>query len=88
MSACYLVFAYTMLEAGNAITLGYLVQTVGEHGGIRKVHDKPFIVLTIMFLAWLNYRGVFATLTFNFVITAIAFIAIIMLFAAVEPWTD
>ena len=33
-----------------------------------------------MFLAWLNYRGVLATLTFNLVITAIAFIAIIVLF--------
>ena len=77
----FLVFAYTMLEAANAITLGYLVQTVGSMAGFEGVHDKPFIVLTIVFLAWLNYRGVFATLTFNLVITAIAFIAIIMLFA-------
>ena len=58
----YLVFAYTMLEAANAITLGYLVQTVGSMAGFENVHDKPFIVLTIMFLAWLNYRGVYATL--------------------------
>jgi ethanolamine permease len=27
------------------------------------------VVLTIAFLAWLNYRGVFMTLTLNFVIT-------------------
>ena len=33
------------------------------------------------FLAWLNYRGVFATLTFNLVITAIAFLAIVVLFS-------
>jgi ethanolamine permease len=52
------------------------------------VHDKPFIVLTIISLAWLNYRGVFATLTFNLVITAIACFAIVVLFAAVRPWTD
>src|SRR3569833_2164521 len=58
----YLVFAYTMLEAANAITLGYLVQTVGTMAGFAGVHDKPIIVLTIMFLAWLNYRGVYATL--------------------------
>jgi ethanolamine permease len=51
--------------------------------GFTEVHDKPFIVLTILFLAWLNYRGVFATLTFNLVITAIAFISILILFAAV-----
>jgi ethanolamine permease len=89
----FLVFAYTMLEAANAITLGYLVQTVrdgrDDHaaGEALVLHDKPFIVLTIMFLAWLNYRGVYATLTFNLVITAIAFIAIIILFFAVKPWT-
>ncbi len=90
----FLVFAYTMLEAANAITLGYLIQTVGGMAGMTDaagqalvLHDKPFIVLTIMFLAWLNYRGVYATLTFNLVITAIAFIAIIILFFAVKPWT-
>lgn len=83
----FLVFAYTMLEAANAITLGYLMQTVGSMAGFENVHDKPFIVLTIMFLAWLNYRGVYATLTFNLVITAIAFIAIVILFFAVSPWS-
>jgi ethanolamine permease len=89
----FLVFAYTMLEAANAITLGYLIQTVGGMAGVSDaagealvLHDKPFIVLTIMFLAWLNYRGVYATLTFNLVITAIAFIAIVILFFAVKPW--
>ena len=84
----YLVFAYTMLEAANAITLGYLVQTVGSMAGFENVHDKPFIVLTIMFLAWLNYRGVYATLTFNLVLTAIAFVAIIILFAWREAVVD
>jgi ethanolamine permease len=84
----FLVFAYTMLEAANAITLGYLVQTVGSMSGFENTHDKPFIVLTIMFLAWLNYRGVYATLTFNLVITAIAFVAIWVLFFAVQPWSD
>jgi ethanolamine permease len=91
----FLVFAYTMLEAANAITLGYLIQTVGgmmgqttAGGEALVLHDKPFIVLTIMFLAWLNYRGVYATLTFNLVITAIAFVAIIILFFAVKPWSN
>jgi len=84
----FLVFAYTMLEAANAITLGYLVQTVGSMAGFADTHDKPFIVLTILFLAWLNYRGVYATLTFNLVITAIAFTAILILFAAVQPWSN
>ena len=83
----FLVFAYTMLEAGNAWTVGFLMQTVAGMAGFEGVSDKPFIVLTILFLAWLNYRGVFATLTFNLVITAIAFISILVLFAAVTgPW--
>jgi ethanolamine permease len=76
----YLVFAYTMLEAGNAITIGLLVDTVANMSGHSGIDQRPFIVLSIMFLAWLNYRGVLATLNFNLVITAIAFIAIILLF--------
>ncbi len=77
----YLVFAYTMLEAANAITLGYLVSQVAALSGhTGELNQTPFIVLTIMFLAWLNYRGVLATLTFNLVITAVAFIAIIVMF--------
>ena len=84
----FLVFAYTMLEAANAITLGHLVQTVGIMAGFENSSDKPFVVLTIMTLAWLNYRGVYTTLTFSLVITAIAFIAICVLFFAVQPWSS
>ena len=54
--------------------------------GFAGLDPKPFIVLTIVFLAWLNYRGVLMTLTFNLVITAIAFLAIIVLFLGVSPW--
>jgi amino acid transporter len=39
-----------------------------------------------MFLGWLNYRRVLATLNFNLVITAFAFIAIILLFLVTAPW--
>ncbi|EPX83765.1 amino acid/polyamine/organocation transporter, APC superfamily [Rubellimicrobium thermophilum DSM 16684] len=77
----YLVFAYTMLEAANAITAGYLFSVVASMTGhAAELDQRPFIILVIMFLAWLNYRGVLATLTFNLVITAIAFGAIIILF--------
>ena len=77
----YLVFAYTMLEAANAITAGYLFSVVASMTGHEaELDQRPFIILVIMFLAWLNYRGVLATLTFNLVITAIAFVAIIVLF--------
>ncbi|MDH4980839.1 amino acid permease [Hyphomicrobium sp. D-2] len=84
----YLVFAYTMVEAANAITLGHLVQIVGVMAGFEDASDKPFIVLTIVFLAWLNYRGVYTTLTFSLVITAFAFVFICVLFFAVQPWSD
>ncbi|MDZ4093595.1 MAG: APC family permease [Paracoccaceae bacterium] len=78
----YLVFAYTMLEAANAITVGFLVDTVAGMTGHSGLDQRPFIILAIMFLAWLNYRGVLATLTFNLVITAFAFSAVIILFLA------
>ena len=79
----YLVFAYTMLEAANAITAGYLIFEVARLTGYgAELDQRPFIVLVIMFLAWLNYRGVLATLTFNLVITAFAFLAIVILFIA------
>jgi ethanolamine permease len=77
----YLVFAYTMLEAANAITAGYLFSVVATMTGHENaLNQQPFIILVIMFLAWLNYRGVLATLTFNLVITAVAFVAILILF--------
>jgi Amino acid transporters len=81
----YLVFAYTMLEAANAITVGFLIDTVAGMTGHVGLDQRPFIVLAIMFLAWLNYRGVLATLNFSLVITAVAFTAIIVLFLATAP---
>jgi ethanolamine permease len=80
----FLVTAYTMLEAANAITIAFLLDTVAGMTGHAGLHQAPFIILTILALAWLNYRGVLATLTFNFIITAVAFIAIIILFLAVQ----
>ena len=43
-------------------------------------------MLSLAILALLNYRGVFMTLTVNFVITAAAFISIIILFIGLKPW--
>src|SRR6187200_1465183 len=68
----YLVMAYTMLEAANALVVGDLLKAVAAQYGHAELDPKPFVVLTIAFLAWLNYRGVFMTLTLNFVITAFA----------------
>ena len=46
------------------------------------------IATVIVVLAALNYRGVLMTLNLNFVITALAFIAIIVLFFSVQPWSQ
>jgi ethanolamine permease len=81
----YLVMAYTMLCAADALVVGDLMKTGAEVLGHPGLDTKPYVVLTIAFLAWLNYRGVFMTLTLNFVITLIAFAAILVLFLAVDP---
>lgn len=82
----YLVLAYTMLEAADALVAGDLLAIVADQFGHPDLDPKPFVVLTIAFLAWLNYRGVFMTLTVNFVITAIAFLALVIMFFWVQPW--
>ena len=82
----YLVLAYTMLEAADALVVGDLLAIVADQFGHPDLDPKPFVVLTIAFLAWLNYRGVFMTLTVNFVITAIAFLALVIMFFWVQPW--
>jgi ethanolamine permease len=83
----YLVFAYTMLEAGDVQVVGFLVQIgAGDFNLGAPAHWQPWVVLSLMILAWLNYRGVFMTLTINFWITFIAFLSIIVMFIGVEPW--
>jgi ethanolamine permease len=84
----YLVFAYTMLEAGDVQVAGYLIQIgAGDLLGHAPTHWEPWCVLSLAILAFLNYRGVFMTLTVNFWITAIAFLSIIVLFIGLEPWS-
>ncbi len=82
----YLVMAYTMLEAGNAIVIGDLMKSLAGQFGHEGLDARPFIVLSIVALAWLNYRGVLMTLTVNLVITFLAFVSIVILFIGVEPW--
>ena len=81
----YLVMAYTMLCAADALVVGDLMKSGASVLGFVDLDTKPFVVLTVAFLAWLNYRGVFATLTLNLVITFLAFISLIVLFFAVDP---
>ncbi|GAA5174781.1 amino acid permease [Pseudonocardia eucalypti] len=83
----YLTLAYTMLEAANANVLSYLLTTLGNlMGSAEELSPYPFATLAILALAWLNYRGVQATLTLNFVITGLAFVTIIVLFLGVQGW--
>ena len=84
----FLVLEYTMLEAADANVMSYLATTVAGHLGYTgNVNQYAFIVLAIMVLAFLNYRGVLATLSVNFVITGVAFVAIIVLFFGMEGLT-
>lgn len=83
----YLTLAYTMLEAANANVLSYLLTTLANlMGSPETLSPYPFATLAILALAWLNYRGVFATLSVNFVITGFAFLTIIALFVGVQGW--
>lgn len=86
--ALYLVLAYTMLEAADSLVVGDLMSTVAAQTGFMALDPRPFVLLTVAVLAWLNYRGVFMTLNVNFVITAIAFLSIVVLFFATQPWAQ
>ncbi|MGE4245315.1 MAG: APC family permease, partial [Parvibaculaceae bacterium] len=83
--ALYLVFAYTMLEVSDAILVGDLIVTNAHMEGLTR---HGFVVLCIVALVWLNYRGVLMTLNFNFVITALAYLSILVLFFSVQPWSQ
>jgi ethanolamine permease len=85
--ALYLVFAYTMLEVSNAILISDTIKSYAGDGFVSW-HRQGVIATVIVVLAALNYRGVLMTLNVNFVITALAFIAIIILFFSVQPWSQ
>lgn len=69
-----LVFEYSMLAAGDVIVVGQLLNALNPD-----IQPLPFLILTLLVLAFINYRGAHATLTLNFVITAIAFACVIVL---------
>lgn len=85
--ALYLVFAYTMLEISNAILIADTVKSYAGDG-FSDWHYRGIIATVIVVLAALNYRGVLMSLNVNFVITAIAYLAIIVLFFSVQPWSQ
>ena len=85
--ALYLVFAYTMLEVSNAILIA---DTIKSYAGAEFTdwYYRGIIATVIVVLAGLNYRGVLMTLNVNFVITAVAYLAIVVLFFSVQPWSQ
>jgi ethanolamine permease len=77
----FLILEYAMLEAADAIVIGALMQKV--QGNFSPL---PWVVLTVVVLTLLNYRGVNISLTFNYIITALAFVSIIILLFGAEFW--
>jgi len=69
-----LVFEYVMLEAADALVVGEILKTLSP-----SVQTLPYILLSLLGLTWLNYRGAHATLTLNIVLTGIAFLTICVL---------
>lgn len=69
-----LVFEYVMLEAADALVVGQILQSLSPD-----IQALPYIILSLLLLTYMNYRGVYATLTLNFFITAIAFVTIFVL---------
>jgi len=69
-----LVFQYVMLEAADALVVGAILETL--HPDIQAL---PYIILSLLLLTWLNYRGMHATLNLNIVLTGFAFLTIIIL---------
>ncbi|GAA0181672.1 APC family permease [Clostridium sediminicola] len=69
-----LVFEYVMLEAADALVVGQILETISPD-----VQALPYIVLSLLALTYLNYRGMHATLNLNIVLTGIAFMTILIL---------
>lgn len=69
-----LVFEYVMLEAADSLVVGEILKTL--HPDVQAL---PYIILSILLLTFINYRGVHATLNLNIVLTGIALTAIMVL---------
>lgn len=76
-----LVLEYSMLEAADVLVVGQIIESVNP-----ALHSLPFIILALLALTYLNYRGAYATLTLNFIITAVAFCTIMILLMSTNFW--
>ncbi len=79
----FLIFEYVMLEAADAIVIGQIM-----HKASPQLNASAFVVLTVAVMSWLNYRGIYASLTFQFVITAIAAVTIVLLLVGGVFWSS
>jgi len=78
-----LVFEYVMLEAADALVVGEILKTLSPD-----VQALPYVILSLLVLTYINYRGVYETLTLNFVITAIAFVTIFILLFSTRFYSE
>lgn len=69
-----LVFEYVMLEAADALVVGEILKTLSPD-----VQPLPYILLSLLALTYLNYKGTHATLNLNIFLTGIAFLTILVL---------
>ena len=69
-----LVFEYAMLEAADALVVGQILKAINP--GFTPL---PYIILALLLLSYVNYKGAKATFTLNLIITAIAFVSIMIL---------
>lgn len=74
-----LVFEYVMLEAADALVVGQILQTLSPD-----VDPLPYIILSLLALTYLNYKGVHATLNLNIILTGVAFLTIIILLVSTK----
>lgn len=72
--ALMMVLEYTMLEAGDVIVVGQILNSINPD-----IQVLPFMLLSLLALAFINYHGAYASLTLNFIITALAFTCVILL---------
>jgi ethanolamine permease len=70
-----LVFEYVMLEAADALVVGELLKTLHPD-----IDPLPYIILSLLLLTYMNYKGVHSTLNLNIVLTGVSFLTIIVLF--------
>lgn len=74
IGAVIALWTVAMLEAADALVVGEILESINP-----KINPLPFIILSLLVLTYLNYRGVYATLTLNYVITVVPFVTIFIL---------